>query len=85
MGFSADAGILYQLSEALSLGVMLQNLLSSNIALDAAAARDVAPLYIKAGVGYKIPKLAIIENVIIASDIVYHAGGLNDIKSHSGF
>lgn len=85
IGISADVGALYQLSDALTLGVMMQNIISSNIALYPAKSRDVAPMYLKAGVGYKIPKLAIMENITVASDFVYHAGGLNDIKLHSGF
>jgi len=88
IGFSADLGALYQLSDAISLGLMIQNLFSTNLALnpDYRNAYDPAPLYIRAGVGYRIPKLAIMENITIASDATYHIGGMkNDLKVHSGF
>ncbi|OIN97791.1 hypothetical protein AUJ66_02215 [Candidatus Desantisbacteria bacterium CG1_02_38_46] len=84
VGVSLDAGLLYNLTQNISAGVMLQDLFSTNLALHAQGT-DQIPFNFKAGVGYKIPKLAALEDIAVVADIAYRIGGLqNDFKFHVG-
>jgi hypothetical protein len=84
IGLSFDAGLLYDLTDQFSLGVMLQDFLSTNLALGTDAT-DQIPFNFKAGIGYRIPKFSGLEHIAIDADIAYRIGGLsNDFKFHSG-
>ena len=84
VGFSADVGFLYFINGELTLGMSVQNIFSTSLALESAV-YDPAPLYVRAGAGYKIPVLAQMENFTVSSEAVYHIGGMkNDVKVHSG-
>lgn len=83
-GMSLDLGLLYALSEKISVGVMIQDVFSTNLALGVNASDNI-PINIKAGVGYKIPKLGRIDELAVAGDFAYRLGGIqNDFKFHAG-
>jgi len=89
IGVSFDAGVLYELTKNISVGVMLQDFYSTNLALSSTendSTSDRIPFNIKAGVGCKIPKLAGIDEVVFAADVAYRLGGglRNDLKCHLG-
>ena len=85
MGVAFDAGLLYNLTKNISLGLMLQNFASTNLALSEGVS-DYLPFNAKVGLGWKLPNFSVMEDMIVCVDAAYRLGGvLNDAKLHTGF
>lgn len=84
MGFGFDAGLLCNWTKKISVGVVLQDITSTNLALHSSGS-DYVPMNFKVGIGYKTPKFLVFEDITTGADVAYRVGGLsNDFKFHAG-